>query len=67
MLCAGTVAAAVINFSMCRKEGSDPVSASDFVPDYKGARKPEKTEEEMIDDMLGVFGEVSKLKLGAPN
>lgn len=53
--CAGIVAAAVINFSMCRKEGSDPVSPMDFLP-----QKP-KSEQEMIDACLAVFGETVQI------
>jgi hypothetical protein len=55
------VAAAVINFSMCRKEGSDPVSPMDFLP-----QKP-KTEQEMIDACLKVFGETVQIVEALPN
>lgn len=61
LFCAGTVAAAVVNFSMCRKEGSDPVSPIDFLP-----QKP-KTEQEMIDACLNVFGETVQIVEALPN
>lgn len=66
MLCAGTVAAAVINAApfVERKKWASPV---DFVPDYRPQEKKREAQPQSIEEQIAVLTQVMGCGPGKPN
>jgi hypothetical protein len=56
VFCAGIVAAAVYNVN--REKGSPAITAKDFLPE----QRPNASDEDLVDAMVGVFSELGNFK-----